>query len=70
MAALKLDQPFAEADDFYEALLDAHQGLSLEASTALNARLVLLLAHHVGDLATLKACLKAARLAENAHPSF
>jgi hypothetical protein len=49
------------ADDFYEALLDAHQGLSLEESTALNARLVLLLAHQVGDIESLRACLAAAR---------
>lgn len=60
-AALRLDQPMLAADDFYEALLDAHQGLSLEESTALNARLVLLLAHQVGDIESLRACLAAAR---------
>jgi Protein of unknown function (DUF2783) len=59
--ALRLDQPMLAADDFYEALLDAHQGLSLEESTALNARLVLLLAHQVGDIESLRACLAAAR---------
>ena len=35
-------------DDFYEALLDAHQGLTFEASHTLNARLVLILANQVG----------------------
>jgi Protein of unknown function (DUF2783) len=48
-------------DDFYEALLDVHQGLSTAESHALNARLVLLLANAVGDMTTLKALLAAAR---------
>jgi hypothetical protein len=60
-AALRLDQPMLAADDFYEALLDAHQGMSLEESMAFNARLVLVLAHQVGDINTLKACLAAAQ---------
>lgn len=59
--SLRLDQPMLAADDFYEALLDAHQGLSPEESTAFNARLVLILAHQVGDLPTLQACLAAAK---------
>ena len=53
----RLQQP----DDFYEALLDAHQGLTLEQSHDLNARLVLLLANQVGRLDLLKATLQAAR---------
>ena len=48
-------------DDFYEALIDAHRDLSDEQSHALNARLVLLLANHVGDLAVLREALEAAR---------
>ena len=52
-----LDAP----DDFYEALIDAHRELSDEQSQQLNARLVLLLANHVGDLAVLKEALTAAR---------
>ncbi|HEU4459558.1 MAG TPA: DUF2783 domain-containing protein [Methylibium sp.] len=48
-------------DDFYEALIDAHRGLSADASRALDARLVLLLANHVGDLAVLREALVAAR---------
>jgi len=49
-------------DDFYELLMQAHEGLSFEDSARLNARLVLLLANRVGDLDTLKEALKAARL--------
>lgn len=48
-------------DDFYEALIDAHQDLTAEQSHALNARLVLLLANHIGSLAVLREALAAAR---------
>jgi hypothetical protein len=54
--------PHLEApDDFYEALIDAHRGLGAEESHALNARLVLLLANHIGRLDVLKQALAAAR---------
>lgn len=48
-------------DDFYEALIAAHQGLSTPESHAMNARLVLLLANHIGDQATLQHALQLAR---------
>ena len=48
-------------DDFYEALIDTHRDLSNEQSQALNARLVLLLANHIGDFDVLKQALLAAR---------
>jgi Protein of unknown function (DUF2783) len=48
-------------DDFYEALIDTHRDLSPEQSHALNARLVLLLANHIGRLDVLKQALQAAR---------
>ena len=50
-----------EGDDFYEALLAAHQGLDDEQSAALNARLVLLLANHIGSLPVLREALALAR---------
>jgi len=52
-----LDAP----DDFYEALIEAHRNLSTADSHALNARLVLLLANHIGELDVLKQALAAAR---------
>ncbi len=52
-----LDAP----DDFYEALIDSHRGLSTAQSHAFNARLVLLLANHVGALGVLKQALATAR---------
>ena len=52
-----LDAP----DDFYEALIEAHQGLDAAQSHELNAKLVLLLANHIGDLGVLRQALQAAR---------
>ena len=52
---------FASPDDFYEALIDTHRGLALDASHALNARLILLLANHVGRLDVLRQALALAR---------
>jgi|APAra7269097235_1048549.scaffolds.fasta_scaffold153153_2 HD-like signal output (HDOD) protein len=48
-------------DDFYEALIEAHQGLSTEESHAYNARLVLVLANHIGSLDVLREALEAAK---------
>ena len=55
--APNLDAP----DDFYEALIEAHHDLSEAQSEALNARLVLLLANHVGDLDVLREAFALAR---------
>ncbi len=52
---------YSPGDDFYEMLINAHQGLSDESSELLNARLVLLLANHVGDLRVLKEAIHLAR---------
>ena len=49
------------ADDFYEALIEAHRDLSTAQSHDLNARLVLLLANHIGTLPVLREALAAAR---------
>ncbi|QFT33211.1 DUF2783 domain-containing protein [Roseibium porphyridii] len=51
-------------DDFYADLLSAHEGLTKQESDALNARLILLLANHIGERATLKELLDAAHLKE------
>ncbi len=42
-----------DADGFYEKLIDIHEGLSKEESDALNARLILVLANHVGECEVL-----------------
>ena len=52
---------FSPGDDFYEWLIDTHRDLSDEQSRLVNARLILLLANHIGDLAVLQQALAAAR---------
>lgn len=47
-------------DDFYEALMEAHEGLSPDQSNRLNARLVLIMANQIGDIDVLKSILSAA----------
>lgn len=53
--------PTRAGDDFYALLIAAHEGLSDAGSELLNARLVLLLANHIGDLRVLDEALAAAR---------
>lgn len=65
MSGLNLDPNLAKADDFYESLLTAHQGLSKAESDAFNARLILVLANHVGDEGVLSQALEAARLSRD-----
>jgi hypothetical protein len=52
---------YTPGDDFYEQLIATHRGLSDEQSRLVNARLVLLLANHIGDLTVLQQALAAAR---------
>lgn len=60
-AARLTTAPNIEApDDFYEALIEAHQGLSTDQSHAFNARLVLVLANHIGSLPVLREAFAAA----------
>jgi len=51
----------ADADGFYDELLGAHQGLDKAQSDALNARLVLILANHIGDREVLRQAFVAAK---------
>lgn len=51
----------ADSDGFYAALLAAHKGLTEAQSHAMNARLVLILANHLGDRAVLDQALALAR---------
>ena len=50
-----------DPDGFYDELIAAHQGLSKEESDALNARLILILANHIGDRSVLQAAIAAAK---------
>lgn len=59
--ALITEPNLEAADSFYEALIDTHRDLDDAQSQALNARLVLLLANHIGRQDVLLQALKAAR---------
>ncbi|MEO1556466.1 MAG: DUF2783 domain-containing protein [Pseudomonadota bacterium] len=61
MTKLNLDPNIPDPDGFYDELLEVHQGLTKEASDALNARLILVLANHIGDRDVLRAALAAAK---------
>jgi Protein of unknown function (DUF2783) len=58
--ALRRMLNFARPDDVYNAIVDAHKGLSDEQCRAFDARLILLLANHVGDEAVIREALKEA----------
>lgn len=60
MAALNTKANIKAPDEFYAELLAVHEGLSKDESDALNARLILLLANHIGDRAVLSEALHAA----------
>ena len=62
---LNTDPNIADPDDFYAELIAAHEGLSDDESVALNARLILLLANHIGDRAVLREALAEARRRDN-----
>jgi hypothetical protein len=66
---LNIEPNLASPDAFYEALLSAHRGLDLDASQRLNARLVLLLANHIGDLDVLRDALERARNCDGDPPA-
>jgi hypothetical protein len=53
--------PYMPGDAFYERLIDAHRGLDDAQSDAVQARLVLLLANHIGDLRVLDEAIELAR---------
>lgn len=61
MAQLITASQFTDPDAAYVALIDARRGLSEAAAAALDARLVLILANHIGDLAVLKEAIAVAR---------
>jgi len=59
--ALRTDERFERPDDLYEMLVEAHRELTPDHSRLLNAKLVLLLANHVGDVEVIRDAIAAAR---------
>ena len=58
---LNMETNAAVSDDFFAALLGMHAGLDEEQSELLSARLILLLANHIGDRDVLAEALAVAR---------
>ena len=52
---------FTPGDDFYEALIDTHRDLTDEQSAVVNAKLILLLSNHIGDIHILREAMARAR---------
>ncbi len=69
MTNLTLTPNLDRSDDVYAALLAAHEGLSEADMHALNARLILILANHIGDADILEQAIAAARRAGGQPPS-
>ena len=61
MHALNTQAILAAPDEFYDELIGLHRGLTEGESALVNAKLILLLANHVGDPEVLRAALAAAR---------
>lgn len=61
MSKLVTASRFADPDAAYVALVDARRGLSEAAAAALDLKLVLILANHIGDLDLLKEAITLAK---------
>lgn len=51
---LRTDPRIADPDALYAALMEAHRDLDAAASRRLDAKLVLILANHIGDMGVLR----------------
>jgi hypothetical protein len=61
MTTLDVSPNIAAPDDFYEELIGLHRGLTDAQSALVNAKLILLLANHIGDAQVLREAMAAAR---------
>jgi len=60
MVTLNTEANLPAPDDFYERLIATHRGLSDAESALVNAKLILLLANHIGDPDVLAQAMAAA----------
>lgn len=65
MPKLVTASQFSDPDAAYLTLVEARRTLSEEAAAALDARLVLILANHIGDLDVLREAIALAQAAKN-----
>lgn len=64
MSKLETKSQFANPDAAYVALVEARRGLTEEQAAALDTRLALILANHIGDLDVLKEAIALAKAAK------
>jgi len=62
MGKLITASQFPDPDAAYRSIIEAHRGLSDEASANLDARLVLVLANHIGDADVLADAIALAKV--------
>lgn len=58
---LNVEPNLSDPDDFYQALIDTHRDLGEAQSLVVNAKLILLLANHIGDMNVLSEAMRLAR---------
>jgi hypothetical protein len=61
MSKLATESRFPNPDAAYVTLVDARRGLGEQEAAALDARLVLILANHIGDLDVLNEAIALAK---------
>jgi hypothetical protein len=61
VTTLNIEPNIGKFDDFYEALIDMHRDIDATQSEMVNAKLILLLANHIGDLGVLREAMAHAR---------
>jgi hypothetical protein len=54
---MKTEINVEDPDGFYAKLIDLHEGLSIDESLKLNAKLILMMANEIGDRSTLDGML-------------
>ena len=64
MAKLITESHFTDPDAAYLVLVESHRGLDEQAAAALDARLALILANHIGDIDVLKQAIALAKDAD------
>jgi uncharacterized protein DUF2783 len=65
MAKLLTASRFADPDAAYVALVEARRGLTAEAAADLDAKLVLILANHIGDIDVLTEAIALAQTVQS-----
>ncbi|NVJ69810.1 MAG: DUF2783 domain-containing protein [Alphaproteobacteria bacterium] len=54
MGSLTVCENLENYDDVYQVIIDMHRGMTDEESEKANAKLILLLANHIGDLEVIR----------------